>query len=526
MSCVLLPSRLLLISATLCAEVRNLDRSGGIIPINLGLAKLEESEHILIHDYELTGLYNEVDNLNSQFSAFLGKIQTSRKLHEKFDEYCTLYTHVRDLVQMKISNIRRHSATRHRRGLINGLGTVLKAITGNLDNNDKEAYDKILNGLDKRYSKQYSIVNQLIAHYNNTLQTIRSNNDQIRTKFAEIKSIINPFDGQIALYADFVYHLHTSMTLILNTMSEIETSITFCKLGVLHPSIISTHVLEEELSKLSLNLTDTLTYESLIKVQCHIRSNKIVYFLTLPVYQNVIYHLYYLYPTPWYVDGSYTTIVPKFKYLLKGRSKDSIIPLTDRCLLNEMFYCDIKLLSQAAARCERNILSNGSPSICQFTKLDINTNYVSRIPETNQLLAVFPREDQLTIQSGERSETLTLHGIHLINPTSDSVYYHDTLISTQLNSIGSPTLLSFTPPNIDTLNLTRMSIPFEDINFKTLDNLHLNLSPFDSDSSGWYPAILPSMWTVLLYVLLGSLFGYALFNYLRRNPPASVPTSP
>lgn len=513
-------------TAVIGSEIKNLARSGGVIPIDVGQAKLEETEYVLTHYYELTTIYAEVDNLNSNYSSVLNYSSRFQKVRDKLKVFCSFYNHTRSLVQQKIANIRFHGTNRVRRGLINGLGTVIKAITGNLDNDDKERFEKIINELDKKdqnsqskINQQYSVVNQLIANYNRTLHAIQFNNDQIKLKISEINAVVNSYDGQLIIFKDLLHHLQTSMNLILNVLSDIETSITFCKQGILHPSIVSTHVLQSELYKLSLNLTDVLTYESLIKVRCNVRSERIVYFLTLPIYKTTDYHLYYLYPVPWLINNSYTTIIPKHKYLLKQTNSNEVLPLIDRCAFNEMFYCNAALLSYATSGCESNILSNGSTFGCKFTKLHITDNYLSIVPETNQLIAVFPQEDRIIIKSTNQAETMSLQGIHLINPKADSVYYHDKLMSAQLTSIGSPTFLSIPPLNLESLNLTRMSLHFDDINLKTLDNFHLNLNPvqLDEDNFDWQPLISPSIWTVMLYLLGFSILGYTIFNYRRRR---------
>lgn len=342
----------------------------------------------------------------------------------------------------------------------------------------------------------------------------------IKAKFTEIDKIINHFDGQLVLYVEIIHYLQAAINLIYNLLSEIETSITFCKLGVLHPSIISTHVLESELSNIKMNLTNILTYEALIKVRCNIRPDKIIYFLKLPVYKVFSYHLYYLYSVPWIVNGSYATIVPRHKYLLKRDEHNEIIPMSSRCVYNEMFYCNLDLLSYANANCERNILTNDSTNDCLFTKLHITNNYLSLIPDTNYLIAVFPTEDHILVTSKTHAETLPLKGVHLINPQSDDIYYRDNLMSTKTTSIGRPLLLSLPPPDFSSLNLTHMSLKSDDVNLQKLDTFHLNLNPvrFDPDEINWYPSLSPSIWTILLYISVVSLFGYALFNYYQRKP--------
>lgn len=52
-----------------------------------------------------------------------------------------------------MENIAINKSNRTKRGLINGLGSVIKDITGNLDFQDGEKINKILNHLEKKITK-------------------------------------------------------------------------------------------------------------------------------------------------------------------------------------------------------------------------------------------------------------------------------------------------------------------------------------------------------------------------------------
>uniref|UniRef100_A0A0A9X0Q2 tRNA(Ile)-lysidine synthase n=1 Tax=Lygus hesperus TaxID=30085 RepID=A0A0A9X0Q2_LYGHE len=332
----------------------------------------------------------------------------------------------------------------------------------------------------------------------------------------QIDAALKSIDAQIFVYKDILNHLYLAMNLILNLLSEIETSITFCKLGVLHHSIINSEILEFEMSSLSINVSDVLTYESLINVKCTIRRDRIVYFLTLPVYEDNNYHLFYLHSVPWWTNTSFSTIIPTHKHLLMNINNGIIKPLSDRCVWNDHYYCNIELLSQSTIDCERSILFDKSLETCKFTKIQINNNQLLPIPDTNQLLVIFPTEDQVEIKGSSGVETRTLQGIYLVDPGADSIYYHKSLMKGRGSSIGRPHLLSFNPINLNRLNYTPMSI--DEITLKNIDNFHLNLNPVlnpDENEDYWYPSLTPSCWTIVLYLSFGALILYTCINYRK-----------
>ena len=58
-----------------------------------------------------------------------------------------LLNHYKNEVKSKFQNLNINENLRKKRGLINGLGSVIKSITGNLDAQDAEYYDKLIDEL-------------------------------------------------------------------------------------------------------------------------------------------------------------------------------------------------------------------------------------------------------------------------------------------------------------------------------------------------------------------------------------------
>lgn len=74
---------------------------------------------------------------------------------------------------------------RNKRGLINGLGSILKSITGNLDSSDEERYNSILEQLSNNQkilqTEAKEVVHQqqtLTEKFNKNTQTINLNETQ------------------------------------------------------------------------------------------------------------------------------------------------------------------------------------------------------------------------------------------------------------------------------------------------------------------------------------------------------------
>lgn len=149
---------------------------------------------------------------------------------------------------------------RYKRGLIDGLGSVVKSITGNLDYTDAVHYNNILNNLQNNQDKflsEYnshisinkewttkasSIITQLVEnqnHINATLQTIIkkvSENDYHLIKFARFAQLL-------AIISENVEDL-------LDELVKVENSLAFIHASTMHHSMLDIDSLNNMLIKL------------------------------------------------------------------------------------------------------------------------------------------------------------------------------------------------------------------------------------------------------------------------------------
>lgn len=81
-----------------------------------------------------------------------------------------------------------------KRGLVDGLASVIKYISGNLDSRDGERYDKISGhirdierNLANQFNYRYSLSNRLKRNFNETIKDIRYDNFELKYKLAKLK---------------------------------------------------------------------------------------------------------------------------------------------------------------------------------------------------------------------------------------------------------------------------------------------------------------------------------------------------
>ena len=234
----------------------------------------------------MTPLYEEFTKLGSRYDSIKLNDISNINLAKEFSNYDKIISFLQQTILTKIENIHATYSQNYRtkRGLINGLGTILKSISGNLDDSDGKKIYQILDhlkdnekNLQSQIQNQYSVSHSLIEKFNLNVKNIMHNENALKSKIIQLNSIVRHGISQqnILVISDVMQQVIFLYNALLNTFEEIENSITFCKLGVLHPSIIKTTELFEEIKQISshykdqfpfdLTLNNILDFESTIK---------------------------------------------------------------------------------------------------------------------------------------------------------------------------------------------------------------------------------------------------------------------
>lgn len=490
----------------------------------MGPAKLQRTEHTLVHYFSLEPLLKEFRKLNEQFNNLQSFFINNTLYNKEIENYLKMTKFSQNCILEKIENIRFHESNRTKRGLINGLGYVIKGVTGNLDASDGEKIYKILDHLqnneksiESQLKMQYSINNQIIKNFNETIHNIMHNEIILKSRILQLSAFAK--DGathQDILFAKDLYNqLIILYNSILNTLQDIENSITFCKLNTMHPSIIKSKDLFSELQRISIHYKNEmpfevkyeniLDFENIIKINCKIDYNEIIYFLSLPIDYETDFNLYHFVSIPSEYESEFVTITPINKYLLKSKNDDSIKSLSGICTQGKPYHCASLLQTNSNTSCEENVLLHQNTSSCRFNKLQILDNHIEMIPELNQFLAVFPKEEKLELHCKSQMETKELVGIFLIKENSCKIIFRNQQLTFQKTTHGSPMVFDTPKLKITPSDLPKFKIELRKLTF---DELPLNpIEPMENTTTKMY--FTPSLWTITLYVAF--ILGIAYF---------------
>lgn len=242
---------------------------------------------------------------------------------------------------------------------------------------------------------------------------------------------------------------------------------------------------------LSVTIDNILNYESLTLVHCHHGQNNLYYFLTI----NIQFDLYYLEPLPTLIGDEYFTIIPNSKFLLKH--KNQIRPLSEICTANGQYHCPSRLLTNNNITCETNILQEGRPKDCLYTKVHTEKDHLVPIPHVNQYLAWFITNSTIILQCPNEKRMIKPHGIFIIKPSAlCKILFNGEQLQPLEPTLSSPIFIDFKMPHLkDSIQKSNMSIKLQELQLRDI-KLH-SITPIKLEKETSLYSI--NIWTIPIF---------------------------
>lgn len=508
-------------------EIEDISSNLGLLPVRIGPARRINYYHTITHYYQLDGIINQINQLRTHVDEITDIIKHDSEIQKIVQSRILLVNHMLTLAEEKVSDS--ILPRRQKRGLLNGLGSVVKFVTGNLDANDEEKYNNIIQHLQsnqevlsQQINHHYSINDKLIEELNFTLDTINYNHDILVREIEHLKEI-SSFSTHVKQVEDALEHNQLLIQLLLDLIQDIDNSVTFCKLGKMHPSIIKPQILLSSLRKLVSffgNQLPDFEGESLwdiqnhIKIKCYVTTDEIVYFLDVPLLHTDSYDLLLLQPIPTTTLDRYVTVIPSTRYALRSRTSSELIFSNQPCETGlKQYFCPNNLQLSAEYRCESDILLQGVNGRCDLIQLKLLENHIEFLEETKRYIFIFPREDQVKIVSQGNIEFRKLSGIFLVSPGNSTIEYRNqTLVAPSTSTFHEPTLVKFVKSPTDV-----NAQPRTEIKLKSLKYLSPPTNPVPTNRELFIQFVTPSLWTILLYAIVISFFVFSAYRLCKYS---------
>lgn len=527
----------------------NLDNNPGILPVRLGNVQNIADYWSFIQIFDISEIIKEFIKLQQDFH----KLENSMKnettyITEFYNSFSSIKTYkIRITNQLSQLNPK-YNINREKRGLINGLGSIIKSLTGNLDEEDAERYDRAINHLINNQNKMKSIVKEQISILHESTQDFKQiatnlthNQKVLENRIAIIQESITKlttYNFHFALIQATFSQMLVSFQIIYDTLEKLETAITFSKLNIFHNSIVEPRKLLKAIQSISkeikgnklpfsTTLENILKFEKILEIKSYIKENQVVFIIDVPIVEKENYAYYHLYGLPTPSNSDFKMIIPRSKYLILNERKyafsenkckevnqeEFICYETNSAFFNNEMPCEIQIL-----KFSKNISS------CYQIPLKLRNVKIQKIEDYGWII-ISPKETIGIKKCGSSKENLPFKGTHLvkINPDCElqieNFQLRTQLTNSNFQDMELPNLkfeynfqsepINFEPLALDSVNLEDLNNIQNKLN---LQNTKLNSLP---EEPVYFKKL--SIWTIFLYFVLVILMTY--FIYIKIIKP-------
>lgn len=338
-------------------QLQRLEGNPGLLPIKEGKAFVQNDKWIILKTLDLEELALDLQSNLDSYKSFDIKISNNKFYSIEFSSLKRQLNQIKEITVNKLYQV--NPISRIKRGLLNPMGSLIKIVTGNLDNTDALKYDRIINQMKNQQgtmNQKITLITKMMDKLGNTSSTINENNSKLNLEIKRVENALSEIARKETNTAQTVVILSIYNQLIANfrtlyiRLNEIENALSFSKVAILHQTImdpaelLTLLQLIEKTDRLiyTANLDNLIKIEQAISVKAYQKSHEIVFILEIPLVENNTYAYYRIYPLPIFNNISNQTlaIFPKFPYLLVNGTQynqcRSLAEATHLCLEEEI----------------------------------------------------------------------------------------------------------------------------------------------------------------------------------------------
>ena len=519
-------------------------KTTGLFPLKLGEASIINNKWKLIAQYDLAPIINITQQ---RYIGNTNETSLSILLQEK---------------EMQIEAYLRQLLTknsRRKRGLLNVAGSLIKAITGNLDQEDAIKYDHILEQLEKSQEnletivhKQVTLSKATINEFSKKISSIVKNQESLIKNIETLKLGQEKLANEIQL-SSIIYQKLFLTESINDMLLTLVDAVTFAKLNRLHPSILNYEVFIKDLQNFQQHLNpenkflfepsmeNIHLFEDVVSVKAYTKASTIIFIIEVPLVLSEKFDYYQLFPLPIKNENNeFYFLKPENTYL--AISKQNFVTQSTPCreVTTNRYLCETSYIQDISnsSPCEVQLISYSQKyDNCYHYKQNLTKPWINKIQKNSWLLIV-PSEQRL-VKKCKNEEITNIIGTWIVSIPAGCFV-----------SIAQHTLTSYTEGNLPTriklpnLEFSNKKTKTTNINIKfqnftpiyegNLDKLTENLFNIENDLSilqtqqGYYHPL--SKWIILVYICI--IVGFATLSTIaipkwmhsRRTVDHQLPT--
>lgn len=438
--------------AATTATIQSIDNHNGILVLTEAKAQYQIDTYHLAVIYNTTKIRDIYVEICSNYYTLKLKQNCSTDLTNTFKQIDYLIDNIESkLLYLGFNTLGFKTNYRQRRGLINGLGSVIKSITGNLDQDDAIKLDNEIkliksslmnNRINQR--KSINIMQNFIRDYENNLNIIKSNQKKIYRTIDRYSRQKTEFETNFLTVTIF-NQIESSLQQLYDRLGTLENAITFSHLEKMHPSIIDVSYLIEELNQIQNEINGNLAFapninnihlwEKAIKVKAYSTNETLNFILDIPIVAEQPYNLLHLYSIP---NDNNTILIPKNPYLILGNNEfayphEPCNRITEDEVICKHLEWQTSLHSND---CIAQLIQHQEPHNCTYATASYENNIIQQIKD-NSWIVVMKQEEVIKTICNKDVQYQRNKGVFLITTDSSCrIQIQDRILSTHQRYIN------------------------------------------------------------------------------------------
>lgn len=461
--------------------LESLDNGPGLLPFKLGSARIITQHHSFLQTINIDEIKSKVTIVKTQLNYIQPQLNNkTRSLYEPH------IAHLKSKLDKITGQLQTFDSNRVKRGLIDGLGSVIKSISGNLDYTDAVRYEnaiKVLQDNEQEITSQFnqhiSLTKDWISQHSKVLKSIIENQQNIShivNVMINTTEVTNIDLLNYAHLAQLFLILEDNIENLSEELDRIENLLAFIHAKSTHHSMLSLNALrnmidivrslynKEEILDISIR-----EYFDIIKLGSYYSSNNLVIVFKVPIALPSTYDLYKLSIVP---NKNHEILIPSSPYI--AIHEDEFMYMETECPKASTWYlCEIKVSFRPRDQvdCIQQLITTQKiDSTCNLTPVILSRGALEQLDDRHYTVT-FPKPTKVQTSCG-RNEYTNLQGSFLV------VLPHNcflrtpefTIINNNDHATGQVIKITDLPPRNS--NLKSSSQPVLTLNSINLENLH------------------------------------------------------
>lgn len=419
-----------------------------------------------------------------------------------------------------------------KRGLIDGLGSIIKSVTGNLDSLDAIKYNndiKILqddnNKIGHEFNNHVSLCKEWMVQHSIVINKLISNQAKINETLELILDSNAQRDYSLLKYAKFAQYLAIiteNVDDVLEEIIRIENTLAFIHASSLHHSMLSTDILNHMIQilvkiygKEKVLELELRQYYDIIKPGYYYSGDKIVIIFKMPIFSKDSYDLYKLAVAP---NKLKQALIPPYPYI--ATNSNGYVYIEAECPKYSNWYlCGEKMAHQLrqVPDCIQNLITGQYiDKTCEIATVTLSRIAMEELDEKHYVIAL-PNATRIHTVCGKEDYNV-LHGTYLATiPTNCFLYTPEFTITNKNDQIkGQPLKITKLTINEDIEKLTRSHIHLNSIDLRRLHDVQQKITTQPALQLDQVPSSYLYHTTIPLYIVVFGALILAMILFARR----------